>query len=116
MKFSIALALLSLFTCGRPIEARNNGEWDDGNVPYEIKQWFHSRKIQACCSEADGKTTDYDIRGDGYYVPDPFAATGTWRRVPDETIVKGVGNPTGHGMIWYTPTHEIRCFVPLADA
>lgn len=91
------------------ILAHDTGQFP--NLTPAQRQWFQQGKIAACCSEADGKATDWEIRVDGYYVPVPWADH--WIRVPDDALVLNQGNLTGQAIIWYQPGGAaIRCFIP----
>jgi hypothetical protein len=56
--------------------ARDDGRY--ANSP--LKPWFDSLRSQKgfCCSEADGRETEYDIRESKYWVP----VNGAWTQVP----------------------------------
>ena len=98
-----ALVLLLLLTC--PALARDDGRY--ANNP--LKPWFDSLKSKKgfCCSEADGRETEYDIRGTTYWVP----VNGTWREVPDEALIKEP-NKFGRPLVWLDSLQNIRCFIP----
>ena len=71
-----------------------------------------------CCDLADGHRTDYDIRADRYWIPNP-AIAGEWIAVPPEAVVHNAGNPVGEAVVWYVilnasgrPDVYVRCFVP----
>lgn len=96
-----------------PVDGKNNGQWD--NAPPSVKEWFHRDTIQKCCSDADGVTTDWEIRNGGYYVPVPWNPKGEehWERVPDNAIIFNEGNPVGKALIWFNiEGKSIRCFIP----
>ncbi len=85
------------------------------NVPPHVRQWFKSVKSKMgvpCCDIADGHRTDFDIKGEHYWVP----IDGNWMQVPPEAVVHNSGNPTGDAVVWYTKFPQsgvhIRCFVP----
>jgi hypothetical protein len=90
------------------------------NVPDNVRAWFKAVKSPSgvpCCDIADGHRTDYEIRGDGYWVP----LGGEMRHVPPEAVIKNAGNPVGEAIVWYRDYGEavndpdrwyIRCFVP----
>lgn len=83
---------------------------DDGryaNSP--LKQWFDTLYSAKgfCCSQADGRETEYDIRGDKYWVP----VNGTWTEVPDDAVITEP-NKFGRPMLWLRADHEILCFIP----
>jgi len=85
--------------------ARDDGRY--ANSP--LKPWFDSLKSQKgfCCSEADGRETEYDIRGTKYWVP----VNGTWREVPDEALLTEP-NKFDRPMLWLDSLQNIRCFIP----
>jgi hypothetical protein len=84
------------------------------NVPDHIPSWFksvQSPKGVPCCDIADGHRTDYNMRGDQYWVP----IDGEWLPVPAEAIIYNAGNPVGEAVVWYTKYNGkayIHCFVP----
>jgi hypothetical protein len=110
-----ALHLLS----APPAQAFDNGQF--GDVPDNVRAWFKNVRspngIQ-CCDLADGHRTDYDIRADRYWIPNP-AIPGEWIAVPPEAVVHNAGNPVGEAVVWYAilnasgrPDVYVRCFVP----
>jgi len=94
------------------------------DVPAQIRQWFESMTSPSgkpCCSYADGHRTEYEIRGDSYWVP----INGVWTSVPPETVIFDKGNPFAEAVVWYSPVIEggkwsgrwkIICFVPGSGA
>jgi hypothetical protein len=103
-----------------PASAIDNGQF--GDIPANVRAWFKSVRSPhgvPCCDIADGHRTDYDIRSDGFWIPNP-AITGEWMRVPPEAVVHDAGNPVGEAVVWYVinqpaagkPDVYIRCFVP----
>ena len=85
--------------------ARDDGRY--ANNP--LKQWFdslHSGK-GFCCSEADGRETEYDIRGEHYWVP----VNGTWTEVPDDAVITEP-NKFGRPLLWLRVDQQIQCFIP----
>jgi hypothetical protein len=94
------------------------------DVPAHIRQWFEQTKSPdgtPCCSYADGHRTEYETRGDQYWVP----ISGQWYPVPPEAVINDHGNPIGEAVVWYKPLIEARkwngkwrivCFVPSAGA
>jgi hypothetical protein len=90
------------------------------NVPPHIRQWFEQARSPEgtpCCSYADGHRTQYETRGDQYWVP----ISGEWQAVPPEAVIRDQGNPIGEAVVWYAPvirrgkwdgTWKIICFVP----
>ncbi len=95
----------------------DNGQWED--LSPTQRQWFRSPLIVPCCNIADGHRTDWEIRKDGYWVPNPLD-TKIWIPVPPNTVVQNAGNPIGEAIIWWVPSYEegivkgilIHCFVP----
>ena len=63
-----------------------------------------SSRLRKC---ADGRETEYDIRGTKYWVP----VNGTWREVPDEALLTEP-NKFGRPMLWLDSLRNIRCFIP----
>jgi len=98
-----ALVLLLLLTSHAL--ARDDGRY--ANNP--LKPWFDSlRSLKGfCCSEADGRETEYDIRGTKYWVP----VNGTWREVPEDAVIKEP-NKFGRPLVWLDSRQDIRCFIP----
>jgi hypothetical protein len=94
------------------------------NVPAAIRQWFESMQSPSgkpCCSYADGHRTEYEIRGDTYWVP----INAVWTLVPPESVIFDKGNPFAEAVVWYSPLIEggkwtgrwkIICFVPGSGA
>ena len=101
------VVILFLFTT-LIAQARDNGQYT--NNP--LKSWFDSLKSKKgfCCSDADGHLTDYQMRENQYWVP----INGTWTAVPDDAVITEP-NKLGRAMLWLTPDHEIRCFIPASD-
>lgn len=100
------------------IPITDNGQWN--NLDPQTREWFRSVRSPhgvPCCDIADGHRTDYDIRGDGYWIPNPLKpGKDNWIHVPSEAVVYNAGNPVGEAVVWYVPqgddTYYIRCFVP----
>ena len=98
--------------------AFGGGEY--GDVPDNVRSWFrgvHSPHGVPCCDIADGRRTDYEIRGDGYWIPIPNAPVSkeNWMQVPPEAVVYNAGNPVGEAIMWSVIQANgpyIRCFVP----
>ncbi len=86
-------------------QARDDGRYADS----PLKPWFDSLKSKKgfCCSDADGKATEWDMRKDHYWVP----VNGVWTEVPEDAVIT-VPNKVGRAMLWLTPDQKIRCFIP----
>jgi hypothetical protein len=86
-------------------QARDNGQY--ANNP--LKPWFDSLRSKKgyCCSDADGRATEWDMRKDHYWVP----VNGVWTQVPDDAVIKEP-NKVGRAMVWLTNDDKIRCFLP----
>lgn len=112
MKRTILLLAAGAVALAAPAYATDFGQYTD--TPDHIRAWFKSVKSKfgiPCCDIADGHRTDYDIRGDDYWVP----IDGTWMPVPKDAVVDNVGNPVGQAVVWYSDVGGkvfIRCFVP----
>lgn len=102
--------------------ARDSGQWND--IPDHVRQWFKGVRAAngvPCCDIADGHRTQWDIKSDGYWIPNPLNER-EWMQVPPEAVVYNAGNPTGDAVVWWvqhpsTNAQEpgivfIRCFVP----
>lgn len=99
----------------------------NGNPAYA--DWFHSLTIPSgqyagtsCCSVADCRTTDYKVDGDHYVVRIPADIDNPskdgkekWLAVPPDKILQRIDNPTGQGVVCYTPSRGIMCFVRTAE-
>lgn len=104
--FCIFIALL--FVLIFPAHARDDGRY--ANSP--LKKWFDSLRSYNgyCCSDADGRETEYDIRNGKYWVP----VGGTWTQVPDAALITEP-NKFGRPMVWLMLVdgkYAIRCFIP----
>jgi len=99
------LALLVILTA--PALARDDGRYAQS----PLKGWFDSLKSKKgfCCSEADGRETEYDIRSDKYWVP----VKGVWTQVPDEALITEP-NRLGRAVVWLDQLERIRCFIPAS--
>ncbi len=77
----------------------------------EFSPWFDSlrapRTNMPCCSISDCRPVDARIAGNGYEV----FIEGTWRKVPEHTILPRHDNPTGRPVACWTPQAGIMCFV-----
>ncbi len=106
--------------------ARDLGQW--GNSDPRIKQWFETLMQPdnpgvRCCGEADGYYADkIEVVGDKVFAiitdtrPDeplkrPHVPPGTRIQVPAHKYKFDRGNPTGHTVIFLSPSGEVYCFV-----
>jgi hypothetical protein len=109
----LGLVMMSAFV-EEEARARDRGQFKDTSE--QIKGWFKSLRSPKgavpCCDEADGHRTEYQVRGDRYWVP----IEGKWYAIPPEIIVRDRGNPTGEGVVFYYMVGEVApiffCFVP----
>ena len=88
-----------------------------------LTPWFESLKQPGtgapCCSIADCRTVESRQDRDGYEVlidgrwkmSVPF-----WLHVPPDRIIDGIDNPTGRGVVCFTPEAGILCFVPPPES
>jgi hypothetical protein len=86
------------------------------NADPRLHDWFQSLLQPGtnapCCSIADCRPVDYRIAASGYEV----SIDARWVRVPDATILHGMSNPTGRGILCRLPiSGSIRCFVPASE-
>ena len=76
----------------------------------DLTHWFDGLRNNNkgyCCSEADARETEYEVRGSTYWVP----VVGTWREVPDWAVLEGP-NKYGRSLLWLDGENNIRCFIP----
>jgi hypothetical protein len=102
----LTTAALTSVPCSTPSWARDpDGRY--ANSP--LREWFESLKSAKgfCCAEADGRDTEYEIRGSSYWVP----VNGVWTEVPGEAVITGP-NKAGRPILWLDPLQNIRCFIP----
>ena len=85
----------------------------DSNLQY--KDWFESLRqpgtMALCCSISDCRMTAYRTDAEGYEVP----INNRWVRVPPDKVLNRIANPTGRGVVCYTPPENILCFVRATD-
>jgi hypothetical protein len=70
------------------------------NEPDEIRGWFKNAKAPnggACCDEADGHRTEYELRENHYWV----LIEGAWVVVPAQAVIHNEPNPVGEAVVWY---------------
>ena len=102
MKYVITIVTVLIATLA---QARDNGQYAGS----PLKQWFDSLKSHKgfCCSDADGRATEFDMRKNHYWVP----VNGVWIQVPEEAVIIEP-NKVGRAMLWLTYDQQIRCFLP----
>ncbi len=120
IKLSMSALALGIFAASAAAMKRN----DFTNASPVIRDWFRSMTSptgKLCCSEADGHRTNYEMRGNQYWVP----IDGEWNPVPPTAIIRGTRSPFGDAVVWYRPEFnyevptgrwDIVCFVPSEDA
>jgi hypothetical protein len=85
----------------------------DSDLKY--KDWFESLRQPGtgipCCSIADCRLTAYRMSADGYEVP----LDGRWIVVPADKVLNHIPNPTGRGVVCYSPPASIFCFIRATD-
>jgi len=88
---------------------------DDGRYAQSpLKQWFDLLRSSkgACCSDADGEETDFEMRDGAYWAP----IDGVMTRVPPEALLTEP-NKHGRAMKWLyfeNGKKAFRCFIPWA--
>jgi hypothetical protein len=73
---------------------------DFANQPDQIRQWFKNAKAPnggACCDQADGHRTEYELRENHYWV----LIDGKWVVVPAQAVIHNEPNPIGEAVVWY---------------
>lgn len=77
--------------------------------------WFQGLKQPgtgaSCCSIADCRQVDYRTEGDHYQA----LIEGKWLDVPPDRVLAHQLNPTGRGVVCWTPWQGILCFVAAAE-
>ena len=85
------------------------------NADQRLAPWFQSLKQpgsgMSCCSIADCRQVEYRTSG-GHY---EALIQEQWMMVPDDKVLQHQINPTGHGVVCYTPWQGILCFVSAAE-
>jgi hypothetical protein len=85
------------------------------NADRQLAPWFQSLKQPgtgaSCCSIADCRQVEYRMSGGHYQA----LVQGEWMAVPDDKVLQHQLNPTGHGVVCYTPWQGILCFVSAAE-
>jgi len=106
--------------------ARDNGHWEA--TAQDVREWYRNLRQPdhprvSCCGEADAYWADSFKVEDGKTVAiitdtrddaplrRPHIAPGTRVVVPDYKLKYDAGNPTGHGVIFVSPTGYVYCYV-----
>lgn len=125
----IAMAVLCLaLAVPRLAPGRDLGQW--GNSEATIREWYRNlmqpdQPHLSCCGEADAYEADeYERSPDGKnYIAEitdtrddaPLSRRhippGTKIVVPSLKLKWDAGNPTGHGIIFISPTGVVLCYV-----
>ena len=113
----LALAGALSLACVITTHATDNGKYE-GSDP-TIREWFRTQRAPnsriPCCDIADGRTTDYKQKDDGYWVPDPLSPS-DWMHVPPDVVIRNTVNPIGEAIIWFMGDKKsIRCFIPTSE-
>jgi hypothetical protein len=119
-------AIIACMLLAAPAVARDLGQWE--NQSPEVSRWFQSLMqpdvpFRSCCGEADAYWADNFESSDGQYVaiitdtrPDdwgrPHREPGERIVIPNNKIKWDRGNPTGHGVIFLSPSGNVYCYVP----
>ena len=108
--------------------ARDLGQWADADP--RVSFWYKNLKQPdnpaiGCCGEADAYFADeFEVEGDQYVaiVTDtrddaplrrPHVEPGTRILIPRDKVVHEGGNPTGHGVVFYSAgAGVVHCYVP----
>jgi hypothetical protein len=107
-------------------DARDFGQWEA--VDPVIREWYQSlmqpdNPAAPCCGEADAYWADFfEVDGDQYVaiITDPrpdeplrrkHVAVGTRIVVPNHKLKYDKSNPTGHGVIFLSRSHDVHCYV-----
>lgn len=108
-----------------PAQARDNGQW--GNSEPTIHEWYQTLQrpdiAGLCCTESDAYWADTVHVRDGKTFavvtddrPDaplgrPHIPVGSEFEIPKEKLKWDRGNPTGHNILFVSPTAIVFCFV-----
>ena len=87
------------------------------NADPALHSWFEQLKQPesgvSCCSIADCRPVEFRLVIDGY---EALLDT-RWVRVPNDKVLRGISNPTGHAILCRPPSSEaILCFVPASES
>ena len=125
----VLVCIFALVVISYPVHAR---DWGSDNSE-ELKTWYRTlmqpdNPNMSCCGEADGyycddpKIDTNGLEGPGTYctISDDrddkprgrvHIAIGTKIKIPDNKLVKlGQGNPTGHGIVFLSPSRFVYCY------
>lgn len=92
------------------------------NPDPRLAEWFHGLRQPgtnaSCCDLSDCRAVGTRIGEAGYEVlltPASFPiAEERWVHVPPQTILHGKDNPLGRGVVCWTPSRGVLCFVKPA--
>jgi hypothetical protein len=105
-----AAAAIAGLACATPVKADPPPNADPGLAP-----WYQSLKQPntgiSCCSIADCRTADYRTSGDHYEV----YINNKWTTVPKDKVLQHIDNPVGRGVVCWTPSLGIMCFVRATE-
>ena len=127
----VLCGLIAMGVIAYPIHAKDYGQGADN--PPEVKEWYRTlmqpdNPAVSCCGEADAyycedlKVETNGLQGPGNYctidddrdnavrhrVP---IANGTKIKIPDNKLLKiGQSNPTGHGVVFLSPSMWVYCY------
>ena len=126
LPFALALTVLAIWTATLA-HSRDQGQWE--NADPRISEWYRTlmqpdNPNVPCCGEADAYWADeYHVNDKGELIvtitdtrPDeplkrPHIPVGTKFIVPATKLTYRRGNPTGHAILFVSPTPVIYCFV-----
>lgn len=121
-----ALVIIGLVFLIKPAWGRDLGQWENGDPV--VRRWYQSlmqpdNPSISCCGESDaywcdgisvkdGKTfcTITDDRDDAP-LRRPHIPMGTVVEIPNHKLKFDKGNPTGHAIVFMTPSGYVHCFV-----
>lgn len=119
-------ALVLLLLVVTPALARDLGQWEGGDPV--VKQWYKSLMQPdnpgiSCCGESDAYWCDDYYARDGKAFckitddrPDaplkrPHIPVGTEIEIPPHKLKWDKGNPSGHSVVFVSPSLYVHCFV-----
>jgi hypothetical protein len=104
----VVCAILSASAWAVPPDPKS----EDGRLMAPHKNWITTQTKPtggACCSDADGRPVEADIRGEQWWIhvtPDHWPGVrAQWVPVPGVAIIRG-SNPTGGPFAWVSVPHK----------